>query len=308
MSAAVRAFASGLRAVVGAPGLLLVVLFATLLTVAPFGVVLGREIQSALAHQPPIDLAAQEIDAEWWLEYRRHATGLAATFTPAILGFAAPLENISALLDGVVRPSVLALPVVLYAAVWAFLWGVLLQRFHAGQRLHLSGAYSAGARHFVPFVTISILAGVIVLALYATIHAWLFGPLFDAIAARAGSEPAAFAGRVVLYLTFGALLAAVSLAADYTRIAMIVHDTRSVRDGFANAAGLMRSHPTAVALLFVLSAGTFVAALGAYGVADLRFRGWRAVLLAQAFIVGRLALRLVTAASQLDLYKRLRAV
>ena len=308
MNAVVRAFVAGLWAVVCAPGVLLAVLFATLLTVTPFGVVLGREIQSALAHQPPIDLAAQEIDAEWWLEYRRHARGLAATFTPAILGFAAPLENISALLDGVARPWVLALPVVLYATVWAFLWGVLLQRFHARQRLHLSGACAAGVRHFVPFVTISILAGVVVLALYATVHAWLFGPVFDAIAARAGGEPAAFAGRVVLYLTFGALLAAVSLAADYTRVAMVVHDTRSVWDGFAQAGGFMRTHPAAVAVLFVLTAGTFVAALAAYGIADLRFGGWRAVLLAQAFIVVRLALRLVTAASQVELYKRLRGV
>jgi hypothetical protein len=288
--------------------MLLVVLVATLLTVAPFGLVLGREIQSALAHQPAIDLAAQEIDAEWWLEYRRHATGLTATFTPAILGFAAPLENISALLDGAARPPVLALPVVVYAAVWAFLWGMLLQRFHAGRALRLSDAWSACVRHFVPFATISVLAGVIVFALYATIHAWLFGPLFDAIAARAGSEPAAFAGRVVLYLAFGTLLAVVSLAADYTRVAMIVHGTRSIRGGFDNAVRLMRSHPWAVAALFVLCSGIFVAALAAYGGVDPRFGGWRAVLLGQAFVVGRLALRLVTAASQLDLYKRLRAV
>ena len=307
MRTAFRAFGSGLGAVARAPGMLILVFVATLLTVLPFGVMLGQEIASALAHQPPIDLAAQEIDAEWWLEYRRHATGLASTFTPAVLGFAAPLENLSALLDGTARPWALAVPVVVYGVVWAFLWGVVLQRFHHRRRFGFADVFAAGARHFLPFVTISVAAGALVLVLFRTVHPLLFGPIYDAITTRADSEPVAFAGRVGLYLVFGALLAVVSLVADYTRVALVVRNTRSISDGFVSSAYFLRAHPAAIVTLLLLSGVVFAAAFVLYGVADLRFGGWRAVLLGQAFIVGRLGLRLVSAASQVSLYKNLSA-
>ena len=304
MIAAIRAFARGMVTVIRAPGAVLLTVIATLLTVLPFALVLGNQLQAALAHQPAIDLAAQEIDAEWWMEYRRHASGLAATFTPAIIGFAAPLETLSALLDGSPRPWVLAIPIVLHAIVWAFLWGALLPRLST-PRLTVREAFAAGKRHFVSFVAISLIAGLALVVLFLTVHAWLFGPVDDFIRARTQTEPAAFAGRVSLYLVFGALLAAVSLIADYARVALVTGRARSVRTAVAESLQILRSHAGPVVLLLLLTLAVLTLAFAAYGIADQRFGGWRAVLLGQAFIIGRLVLRLVNAAAQLHLVRDL---
>jgi hypothetical protein len=303
---ALRAFIAGLWAVARAPLVVAFVSLATLVAALPFAAVIGDELQTALAHQPPIDLAAEEIDAEWWLEYRRHATGLMATFTPAIIGFAAPIENLSALADGTRRPWALVLPVAIYAVLWSFLWGGILFRFKQGTRVGIGRALSAALSYLPHFIVISALAGVVVLALFLTVHRVLFGPLYGWIAAGAATEPIAFTGRVMLYLVFGSLLAAVSLVADYTRVALVTHASRSLREGVVTTTRFIRANLVSVVGLCALSAGAFAVALAAYGVADLRVGGWRAVLLGQAFVVGRLALRLAAAASQVELYRRSR--
>ena len=305
MISAIRSFVFGLWAVARAPLVVAFVCLMTLLAVLPFAVVVGSELQTALGHQPPIDLAAEEIDAEWWLEYRRHATGLLSTFTPAIIGFAAPLENLSALMDRTPRPWALALPVVIYAVLWSFMWGGILHRFNHGGAVGVRHALTAALHHFPRFIVISAVAGVVTLGLFWTVHRALFGPLYDWIAARAETEPAAFAGRVALYVVFGSIVAAVSVVADYTRVALVAHAGRSLRDGVVVATRFVRSHAVSVVALFLLSAALFAAALAAYGVADLRFGGWRGVLLGQGFVVARIALRLASAASQVDLYRRL---
>ncbi len=113
---ATRAAMQGLGLAVRAPGLLLAVVAVTVLTAIPFAVVVDSDVMASLAAQPPPSaIGGWEIDAEWWLEFRRHATGLAATFTPAILGFAAPLDSVSALLDGKRPPAALLLPIVVSA-------------------------------------------------------------------------------------------------------------------------------------------------------------------------------------------------
>src|SRR5436190_13660377 len=109
---------------------------AMLLITAPFAAMVGNEVQSALSNQQPISRDAGEIDPEWWFEYRQHAQGLVATFTPAIIGFAAPLDNLSALLDGTRRPLAMIGPFLLALVVWAFLWGAALERFANGAARH----------------------------------------------------------------------------------------------------------------------------------------------------------------------------
>ena len=96
-----KSFAGGLRRVLASPLIVVAAMVAMLLVTAPFALVVGSELQTALSNQPHIDRDAGEIDPEWWFEYREHASGLTATFTPVIIGFAAPLSNLSALLDGV---------------------------------------------------------------------------------------------------------------------------------------------------------------------------------------------------------------
>ena len=118
-----------------------------MLMALPFAVALGSRLQASLASQPPVALSETEIDPEWWQEFRAQARGLEATFTPAVLGFAAPLDSISAVLDGRRPPLPVLGPLALSIVLWAFLWGGILRRFDAGNATRRSRVH----RRRLPF-------------------------------------------------------------------------------------------------------------------------------------------------------------
>jgi hypothetical protein len=306
MSRSIRALGGGLRAVLTAPALLAGITAATLLSALPFGLVLGAELRTALANRQPVYLGTAEIDAEWWLEFRAHADGLAATFTPAIIGFAAPLDNLSAVLDGTPRPLALLIPVIVAGLLWAWLWGGVLERFHAGRGLGGRAFWNAGWRHAPTFAAISVFAAATHLVLYLTVHAALFGPLYEWLSAAVITERAAFLWRVVLYAVFGACLITVSLLADFARISRVVLPSHGVRPALEASLAFLRTHVFQVTTLVVLTGMLFVALLVMYGTAEVyggtRLGGWRSVLIGQGYIVARLGIRLTFAAAALRLY------
>ena len=304
----VRAFVEGAGAVLRAPLVLAGVLIITMAAAVPFGAVMSTRLQSALANQPPVTLGSEEIDADWWLEFRRHAEGLEATFTPTVIGFAAPLDNLSALLDGTARPWALALPVGIAVVVWAFLWGALVQRFRAGGQRGVRPFVTAGIRWLPPFVAISAAAALAQLLLYLTVHALLFGPVFNALAALTDSERNAFFIRVLLYVVFGVCLATISLVADYTRIGLATGAASSLGRAFGATRAFLGRHWTSAWALFMLTALPLGVLFILYGVGEAyggsRVAGWRGVAIGQAFILVRLAFRLTFIASETRLYER----
>jgi hypothetical protein len=299
------AFFSGLGRVIRAPFTFAAVLLLTVITVIPFGLVMGSRLQAELNGQPPIALGAEEIDADWWLEFRRHAEGLNATFTPAIIGFAAPLSNLSHLLDGTPQGVVMALPIALAILTWAFIWGLAIERFRDGGSRSAAAQVSAGLRSWPRFAGISVAAVVAQLALYVTIHPLLFRVLFPAITASMANERNAFVVRVLLYVIFGVFLIAVSLAADYTRIAS------SFRGGVAvgDATSFIRRHLLPVTVLFLTTTTILGVLMVLYGVGESyggsRVAGWRGVAIGQAFVMARLAMRLVSIAGEVKLFEQL---
>jgi hypothetical protein len=305
---AVRSWFEGAGAVLRAPLVLAGVLLITMLAAVPFGAVMSTRLQSALANQPPVTLGSEEIDADWWLEFRRHAEGLEATFTPTVIGFAAPLDNLSALLDGTPRPWALALPVVIAIVVWAFLWGALIQRFRDGGQRGTRAFLAAGTRWLLPFMAISAAAALAQALLYVTLHALLFGPVFTALAALTESERNAFFIRVLLYGVFGVGLAAISLVADYSRIGLATAAAPSLGSAVSAAQAFVRRRWTSVTALFLLTALPLGVLFVIYGVGEAyggsRVAGWRGVAIGQAFILVRLAFRLTFIASETRLYER----
>lgn len=300
---ALRAFVSGVGQVLRAPFTLAAVVVLTALTVLPFALVMGNRLQAALNDQPPVMLGSEEIDADWWLEFRRHAEGLEATFTPAIIGFAAPLSNLSALVDGDRQEWVMLAPIAIAVVTWALIWGWAIERFRPGGSRSAPALLRAAFRTWPRFIAISAAAAIAQLLLYVTVHRLLFGVVFSSVTASMPEERDAFVVRVILYLIFGVFLAGVSLVADYARIASVI-------DGSSGMAFLRRCWPSAFAL-FLIVAITLGSVMLIYGVAETyagsRVGGWRGVAIGQAFVIVRLAMRLVTIASEVRLFERLAA-
>jgi hypothetical protein len=299
-----RAFLTGLGSVIRAPFTVAAVVALTVVTAIPFGLVMGARLQTALNVQSPIALGAEEIDADWWLEFRRQAKGLDATFTPAIIGFAAPLSNLSAVLDGTTPPAVMAVPAGIAIVVWAFIWGWAIERFRTGGSSRASQLWRAGLARVPRFIGISVAALAVQVVLYLTVHAVLFGPVFAALTGGMTSERNAFAVRVILYLIFGALAATVSLVADYARISSAI-GSQGWREGLA----FVRRWWPSVATLFLVTTVLLGLLMLTYGVGDAyggsRVAGWRGVVIGQTFVIVRLVMRLVTIAAEVRLFERL---
>lgn len=303
---AVRALFAGLAAVLRAPMLIIAATVAMLAASIPFGLILGSQLQAELAVQQPVSQGMNEIDPEWWLEFREHAEGLAATFTPTILGFAAPLDNLSSLLDGTRRPVILLVPLAVSMLTWAFLWGAALHRFAHGSG---SGMWRSAVRTFVPFTLISAAAAAVVLGLYVTVHPVLFGPMAARLQDGASTEQGAFTGRVLLYVIFGGLLIVVSLIADYARVSMVVAPARSAGNAIALSWRFLTRYPGSVVVLYLATGSLFVMLMIVYGTLEVvggsQVGGWRAIVIAQAYIVARLVIRLTFGASEVRLYRAL---
>lgn len=295
-----RALLLGLSDVLRAPLLLIVVAVITLLVALPFAGVLESRLQKALSVQPHVSLDETEIDPEWWMEFREYAQGLEATFTPAVLGFAATLDGISNVLDGKAIPTAILIPLAISIVAWAFLWGAILSRFKGG------GFVRGGVAHFVPFVIIAAGAAIVNVILFLTVHKLLFGPVHTFLVGMTNTERDAFFVRVVLYLIFFSMIGVVSVIADYARVAAVASGAASAGSMIRESIAFIRANAGAVITLFVLTGVIFVVATVAYGTLELvggsEVGGWRAVAIGQAYVLVRLAIRLTFASSELRLF------
>ena len=303
---ALRALVGGLDDVGRAPLLVAAVTVITFAMTLPFAIALGARLQTALASQPAVVLAETEIDPDWWQEFRKQARGLDATFTPAVLGFAATLDSFSGLLDGRQPPAGVIGPLLLSIVMWAFLWGGILTRFARGAKIGIGGFIQAGFAFAPRFVAIALMAMIGVIVLYLTLHPLLFGPVYRSLAAATSNERDAFLVRAVLYLVFLAPLMLVSLIADYARVSSVAGDAPSFAGAVKAGAAFVRTNIGSVLTLSVMTAAILLVVTAAYGALEVyggtRMAGWRAIAIAQAYIVFRLAMRLAVAASELRLF------
>jgi hypothetical protein len=303
---ALRAFIAGVGAVLRAPFVIVAVTLITMLMALPFAVALGVRLQTSLASQPPVALSETEIDPEWWQEFRAQARGLESTFTPAVLGFAAPLDSISAVLDGRRPPLPVLGPLALSIGLWAFLWGGILRRFDAGRGIGIRGFITAGAQFTPRFMAIAIAAGAVIVVLYLTVHAVLFGPVYRMLVWPAATGRDVFLVRAFLYLLFLVPLALVGLVADYARVSSVAGVATSTGQALRAGAAFVGANARAVVTLNVITALVFATVTIAYGWLEIaggsQVGGWRAVIIGQAYIVVRLTIRLIVAASELRLF------
>src|SRR6476619_1837976 len=91
----------GIRRVVSAPSLLVTVWALTTAVSLPLVLAIRGDIVSSLGRSLAARTAARGMNYEWMQEFAGQSTGLATTFRPTIVGFAAVLDNLSAYVDNV---------------------------------------------------------------------------------------------------------------------------------------------------------------------------------------------------------------
>ena len=237
-----------------------------------------------------------------------HATGLRATLTPSVIGVAAPLTNLGAVIDGrLPAPATMAVSAV-YFVVWAALWGGVIRRFAHDRALGPRGFTEASARSWWRLLRLGAIGLAGYLVLFLTVHALLFGPVYEWAAAGA-IERTAFVWRVGFAVLFVSVLAWFSQVLDYARIAAVLSERASVMTALKNGASFVGRQPMSVVRLWLINGVLFAGLLTAYGAVEFVPGGSvprlsRVLVIGQAYIVARLALRLLLAASQVRLYQR----
>ncbi len=300
----IRALFDGIGRVLGAPVLVAGVYLVTLLLAAPLALALHDAIAAHLGASVAADQVAGGVHWEWWEEFQAQARGFERTFTPSIIGFGAVLTNLSAFVDGAVPSGGLAVAVAFYLAAWTFLAGGILDRLARRRRLGAAAFFAACGTYFFRFLRLAVVAGLVYWLLFDRFHTWLFEDLYRDVTRDVTVERTAFVIRIAGYAVFGALVLPVNLLFDYAKIRAVVEDRRSMLGALLAAGRFVRRRPFSTGGLYVLNAGLFGLLLAGYAAVDPGVGApdatsqWTALLVGQAYVLARVATKLVFLASQ----------
>ena len=290
----------------GATGLVIGIYLLLLVLVAPLGLVMFQALSAAVGASALGEAGASHVPIAAWEPFARHRSGLVETFVPRILGAAAPVDTLSGLMDGRLPPPIAAAGALVYAMLWAFLWGGVLARFGGGPS-GWSAFARASLRFAAPLARLMSVAVAVYLVALLAIHPLIFDVVLAALPQPA-DERTQFLMRGSGYAVYGLLLAVCSVLVDYARIEIVLSGRVRVRDAIAGAWHLLRRCTLPVSVLALLTTLLLAGAIAGYVAFDVGTRGaadpWLAIAVGQAYIAARLVARLVTAAAQVELAKR----
>jgi len=298
------AFLDGLMRVKRAPWLVIGLWLSTLVLALPLSLALHGLIGDHLGSSMAAQSAATGMNYDWWNEFLAQSSGVGKTFVPAILGFAAVLQNLSGVADASGPPSAVVWVVAAQMIVSTFLMGGVLDRLARDRAIGAAAFFGACGVYVFRFVRLAIVSGAVYALLFITVHGWLFDGLYPRLLEDLTVERTAFAYRMALYLVFGGLVVSANLVFDYAKIRAVVEDRRSMIGALAAGLRFVRRHLGATVGLYAMNSLAFVAVLFLYYlVAPGASANTLAFAVGQLFIVLRVVVRLQFAASQTALFQ-----
>jgi len=309
MTSILTAFTDGAGRVWRAPAILAGVFLLVIVTTTLPGLVVRQDIAASLGTSGEADAMANGVNLEWWDQFGQSAAGISRSFSPAIIGFGATLDNLSRIADNGSLPVAVFAVVGAYMLVWLFLAGGILDRFARDRATRGRAFFGACGGHFLRLLRLGLISLVGYWFLFAHIQGWLFERLWNAATRDMTVERSAFLLRLALYAVFGLLLVTWNVIVDYARIRTIVEDRHSMLGALAAGARWVFQKPMAVGGLYLLNGLCFVAVLGLWamvapGAEGSGLRAWAAFALAQVYILGRLFAKLTFYASQTALFQQ----
>jgi hypothetical protein len=226
----------GIRRVWQAPAILLGAWAITLLVSLPFAAAMKELLQDHLGGSLAAETAASGVNFNWMEEFTEQARGLGATFRPAVVGFAAVVDNVSAFLDGDYfsagdegrrHTSVLVGAAALYVLLWIFLAGGALDRYARDRVIYAHGFFAASGVFFFRFLRLAILMGIVYVFMFGSLHPWMFETLYPRLTHEISVERTAAFIRFAFYALFGGALVGCNIVFDYAKVRAVVEDRPS---------------------------------------------------------------------------------
>jgi hypothetical protein len=305
---AADALRQGVRSVNRAPIVLVCVLLATLLAALPFSMMMRDELRMHLGDSMVAEQVAGGVNVQWWTEFSSQAGTLGKTFQTSIIGFAAVLDNLSAVADGESRPSPVVWLGAGYLLLWLFLSGGVIDRYARARPTRSYEFFTACGVYFARFLRLAPFVALAYFILFAVLHPFLFYEAFGELTRDATVERNVFLVRLALYAFFGLLVIAVNVTVDYAKVRAVVEDRRSMIGAIAAGARFARRNAPAVAALYALTGCLFIVLLLLYAIAapgaeSTGARLWLGIAAGQMYLAGRLWLKLVFLASETAIFQ-----
>ncbi|MQA28749.1 MAG: hypothetical protein GEU82_02770 [Luteitalea sp.] len=303
-----KAWRDGIGRVNRAPAILFGLWITTALVSVPLTLEIRGRIQDHLGASLEAGSAASDVNYDWLQEFMGQAGGLSRTVTPSVVGFAAVLDNLSALVDATPRPAVVAAAAALYVVLLTFFSGGIIDRYARDRAVRAHGFFTVCGVFFFRFLRLGVLAAAAYGFLFGSFHPWLFDDVYPRLTADVTSERTAFFTRLGLYLLFGLPLAVVNLLFDYAKVRAVVEDRRSMIGALAAAGSFVRRNLWSASALYALNAAAFVGVLAVYrliapGVGTAGLSMWLAFGVGQLYVVARLWVKAVFWSSETALFQ-----
>lgn len=299
-----QSYGDGLGRVWRAPWVVAGAWLATLALALPLAAALHGMLSAHLGASLAAESAARGVNYDWWNEFLAQAAGVGQSFVPAIIGFAGVMKNLSDLADAESVPTVIAAALCAQMVVSLFLVGGVLDRLARDRVVGVGGFFAACGVYFVRFLRLGVIAGAGYWVLFVPFHGWLFNTVYPALTSDVTVERTAFAYRAALYVVFGVPVLGLNLLVDYAKVRAVVEDRRSMIGALVAGVRFVVRNPGATAGLYALNALTFLLVIGLYWlVAPGAASTWWAFAVGQLYILARVKVRLLFAASQIALFQ-----
>jgi hypothetical protein len=291
-----------------APAVLVGVWVLTVLVSLPLTAVMRSLLRDHLGSSLAGDSAATGVNYDWMQEFSGQASGIGATFGPAVLGFGAVIDNLSAFIDDVSRPIGVVVAASSYVALWIFLAGGIIDRYARDRMTRTHGFFAASGVFFFRFLRLGALMGLAYGLLFRYLHPWLFVSVYGRLTYDLAVERTAFTIRVLLYAVFGLTLALCNILFDYAKVRAVVEDRRSMLGATAAGARFLWRNRAASAILYLIDVVMFLVVLALYaavapGAGNVGWSMWLGFLIGQLYVLARLWVKLVFWASETALFQ-----
>jgi hypothetical protein len=304
-----QAFRAGWRRVIAAPLLVAGIWLSLIVIAIPATMAVRAALRDQLGSSLIADRVAAGPDKAWWDEFLAQATGVGATVKPSIIGAAAPLSNISDLVDGKGTSWALAGTLAAGLAAWLFLSGGAIDRLARNRPLGTRVFFGACGVYFFRFLRLGLIVGLGYLLVGYALHGWLFDRFYPWITRETTAERVAFLWRVALYVVWLAPVTALNIVADYAKVRAVLEDRHSMVGALVASVRFVRRQPLRVVLLYLANTLVFGLLLSVYVLVARSGRGgdWHllvALLLGQAWILGRISIKLAFLSTATALFER----
>jgi hypothetical protein len=302
------ALVHGIRLVNRAPVVLACVFLVTVGAALPFSFLMRSALAAHLGNSMIAGQVANGVNVQWWSEFVAQSGSVGETFQTTIIGFAAVLDNLSALADGRTRPAPILWLGAFYLLLWLFLTGGILDRYGRARPTRSHEFFTACGIYFVRFLRLAPFVAATYYVLFAGVHPLLFQAVFVDLTRDTTAERSAFFLRVALYFTFGLMVATANVIFDYAKVRAVVEDRRSMIGALGAGLRFVRRHAGAVAALYLLNTALFAGVLVVYALvapgAESAGAGvWLGFVTGQLYLLARLWVKLVFLASETALFQ-----